>query len=436
MEASEPNKESKSERIKRLLHKYEQALNESLSENPQTLEEIEREVSEIGKKVQKDLQEEKLQHSSCGAPQPWIPCSCGHRARHCSDHRRHVLTLHGPVTLVRAYYYCRSCNQGGCPLDAQLGLDKGETSLGVRGLIARLCAYMPDRKATCEAELLTGVKLAPSTVQHLSRAMGQQLVREWKSEEELLRSNRLSGPSVCVPCLHTSMDGVFIYVDKKWCEVKIGVVYQRGEAGIERAAYYTSLAKSSDFGRRWRTLTYKMGSGQCRRLVVVADGADWIWQETGKYAPMSVQILDFYHAVEHLWVVARTRFGEGSQAASEWMSLQKDRLLDDKVNAVIADIQAWRPATVAGEEVREGKLNYLLHHAHRMRYKTFREAGYHIGSGVVEAGCKATVQGRMKGAGMRWSEAGAEAMLHLRAAWCTSQQTDFVAIARRESMAA
>lgn len=214
------------------------------------------------------------------------------------------------------------------------------------------------------------------------------------------------------------------------------MAYERGEEGREHAAYYTSLAKSADFGRRWRTLLYKRGSGQCGTLVVVADGADWIWQETGKYAPRSVQILDFYLAVEHLWVVARTRFGEGSQMASEWIGLQKQRLLDDKEGEVIAAMHAWRPVTVAGEEVREGKLNYLMHHAPRMRYKTFREAGYHIGSGVVEAGCKATVQGRMKGAGMHWSEAGAEAMLHLRAAWRSSQQTDFAAIARRESMAA
>lgn len=232
------------------------------------------------------------------------------------------------------------------------------------------------------------------------------------------------------------MDGVFVYVDKKWTEVKLGVAYQLGEDGVERAAYYATLAKSADFGKRWRTLLHKMGSGQCARWVVVADGAEWIWQEVGKYAPMTVQILDFYHAVEHLWVVARARFGEGSEGATTWMGLQKERLLDDKVGDVIADIASWVPGTATAEEIREGKRNYLLRHKHRMRYKTFRQWGYHIGSGVVEAGCKVTVQGRMKGAGMRWSSKGAEAMLHLRATWCTSQETDFVAIARRAAMAA
>ena len=172
------------------------------------------------------------------------------------------------------------------------------------------------------------------------------------------------------------------------------------------------------------------------KFVVVADGAEWIWQEVGKYAPTSVQILDYYHAVQHLWEVARVRFGEGSPAAQKWIDQQHERLLTDQVGIVIADLAEWVPSTVAGEELRAGKLAYLRTHQHRMRYQTFREAGYHIGSGVMEASCKATVQGRMKGPGMRWSEKGAEAMLHLRAAWCTSQHTDFVAIARRTSMAA
>lgn len=436
MRSSHSSPESKEEGIKRLLRKYEEALRENRTEGPQTLEAIEQEAGKIGKQVQRDLQEEKLAQSGTGYTQDRIACSCGRRAAYTADYRRQLLTLYGPLTLLRAYYYCRACKRGWCPLDARLGLDKDETSLGVRGLLGRLCAYMPDRTATREAELLTGVKIAPSTAQRLSRAIGERIALEWKQEEERLRTNRLPGPAGRVACLHGSMDGVFIYVDKKWTEVKLGVAYQLGENGVERAAYYATLAKSADFGRRWHTLVHKMGSGKCARWVVVADGAEWIWQEVGKYAPTTVQILDFYHAVEHLWMVARARFGEGSEAAQTWMRTQKERLLDDKVGEVIADLASWVPATAACTEVREGKLNYLLRHKHRMLYRTFRQSGYHIGSGVVEAGCKATVQGRMKGAGMRWSSTGAEAMLHLRATWCTSQETDFVAIARRAAMAA
>jgi hypothetical protein len=436
MGAFDQKQASNEELIQRLIRKYEQTLRQNLTEGPQTLEEIEREVGQIGKQVQKDLQAERVEQKGTGYTQDHIPCSCGRKAAYTAHSPRRLVTLHGPITLNRAYYYCRACKQGHCPLDRVLGLDKGETSLGIRGLIGRLSAYMPDRKAAAEAQLISGVKLAASTVGHLSRDIGAQLAQEWKADEARLKAGKLPGPERSLPCVHTSLDGVFVFVDKKWCEVKIGVVYERGEGGVERAAYYATLAKSAEFGSRWRTLTYLHGSGACRKLVVVADGSEWIWQEVGKYAPLSVQILDYYHAVEHLWVVARTRFGEGSEAARKWMGLQQEALLDDKVNAVIEDITLWHPTTAAAEEVQQRELNYLRTHQHRMQYKTFRDAGYHIGSGVVESSCKSTVQWRMKGPGMRWSGEGAEAMLQVRAAWCTCQQTDFVAIARRASMAA
>jgi hypothetical protein len=422
--------------IQRLIRKYEQTLRQNLAEGPQTLDEIEREVSKIGKQVQKDLQDERVEQKGTGYTKDHLPCSCGRKAAYTADSTRRLVTLHGPITLSRAYYYCRACKTGQCPLDIVLGLDKGETSLGLRGLIGRLSAYMPDRKAAAEAELLSGVKLAASTVGHLSRDLGAQLAQEGKADQARLKAGKLPGPERCLPCVHTSMDGVFVFVDKKWCEVKIGVVYERVEGGIEQAAYYATLAKSAEFGRGWRTLTYLHGSENCRTLVVVADGSEWIWQEVGKYAPLSVQVLDYYHAVEHLWEVARTRFGDGSEGAKKWMGLQQEALLDDKIQAVIDDLTEWHPTTTVAEEVRQRELNYLKTHQHRMQYKTFREAGYHIGSGVVESSCKSTVQWRMKGPGMRWSGEGAEAMLQVRAAWCTSQQTDFVAIARRASLAA
>jgi hypothetical protein len=436
MDPSTLKKESKQERIQRLVCKYQQELQENLTEGPQTLEEIEAEVSKIGKRVQKDLQEEKLHHLGSGYTHDRLPCGCGSRASYQTDYRRRLLTLHGAFTLSRAYYYCRACKQGNCPLDTVLGLDKGETSIGLRGLVARLSAYMPDRKATTEAALLCGVRLAPATTQRLSRAVGEQLAREWQAQEKRVWAGRSPDPDRPIGRLHASMDGVFVHVDKQWREVKVGVAYERGDAGVERAGYYATLAKSADFGRRWRTLAHQAGSGKCRQWAVVADGAEWIWQEAGKYAATRVQILDFYHAVEHLWVVARARFGEGSAGASQWISEQKERLLTDKVGEVIADIASWSPTSKVGEEIRLGQLAYLRTHQHRMRYQTFRESGWHIGSGVMEASCKAVVQGRMKGVGMHWSAGGAEAMLHVRAAWCTSQETDFTAIARRAAMPA
>jgi len=172
-------------------------------------------------------------------------------------------------------------------------------------------------------------------------------------------------------------NGVQIHVDGDWHEAKVGVVYEldsRGHAAHSR--FTATLETSREFGPRLVVLAHQAGSDHCRDLAVVADGGPWIWQETGKYFPGSVQALDYYHASGHLWAAARSRYGEGTSAAGDWA-------------------------------------------------KTLKEQGYHIGSGVVEASCKNVVQSRMKQAGMRWSSSGAEAILHTCSHFHSEGNSDF-----------
>jgi hypothetical protein len=231
------------------------------------------------------------------------------------------------------------------------------------------------------------------------------------------------------------MDGVMAHVDGVWREVKLGVCYERaGERSPTRASYYATLCSSHEFGQRMRTLGWLAGEPKCRQVAVVADGSDWIWQEASKHFTQRVQVLDFYHASEHLWSVANARFGEGSAAAQEWITQQKGRLLENAVTEVIADIQDWRPNTVASETIKRKELAYLKNHAHRMQYQTYRDAGFHIGSGVMESSCRWVVQQRMKGAGMRWSLQGAEQMLQLRTAWCSRGNRDLLNAARKATI--
>ena len=113
------------------------------------------------------------------------------------------------------------------------------------------------------------------------------------------------------------------------------------------------------------------------------------------------------------------------------MKAMKERLFSDQVSLVAASVEAWKPATAEHSELGRKVSLYLRTHTQRMCYQSFVQAGWHIGSGVMEAGCKSVVQARMKGAGMRWSRPGAEAMLQLRSAWCSSEPVDFTAAARR-----
>lgn len=418
--------------IQKLLRRYEELLRRRLTSGPQTLEEIEREISEISSELNKISQEERIADAVGIEFGHTCVCSKGHLAVLRSWNKKQLTTLHGRLEIRRAYYYCEECCAGFCPADATLGLGSGEISIGMQALITRLSCYLPGRKASIEAQLLTAVHVSHSTVQRVSKAAGEQLGRDWQSREALLRSEKLPDPQRKVKMLQTTMDGVMVFVGKQWREAKVGVAYERDDnGGVARASYCATLKPAADFGRLWRTLNHVAGAGKTKQVGVVADGADWIWNEVGKYLPGSVQILDNMHGLDHIWNVAHARYGQGSAEACEWMAVQKNRLSSDEVDEVIRDIKSWHPRVEAKKQVRRVEMAYIKAHRNRMFYKTFEEKGFHIGSGVAEAANKNVVQARMKRAGMRWEQPGAEAQLQLLATWNTCQLTDFADVCRR-----
>jgi hypothetical protein len=428
------------EQIARLTRAFQEQLEKSLPRHPDiTLDEMEKLAQQIGEQVKEAVQKDLLQSRGTGYAGSHSRCSCGQPARYIACYPRQLLTLNGPQVIRRAYYYCPQCRQGFCPLDTQIGIGRGQCSVQVCALLTRFTSYLPFATAAKELEAVCGLRLSASTLRSYAQAVGRQLEAEWTQKEQGLR-NQQAQPSVVRPSqLHLSMDGVLIHVGKEWKEVKLASAYQTGVRGtVKRIGYCASLSCSREFGPRMRAMAHAEGADNCAKTAFVADGGAWIWQEVGKYFPRSVQILDFYHMTEHLWGVARARFGETrveqKQAASAWMGQQKERLLRNQEALVIADVENWEASTASAQEVKRRELGYLRQHTERMRYQTLREQGYHIGSGVIEADCKNVVQGRFKGVGMRWSSSGAQAMLQVRAGWCSSQQTDFLAAARRATL--
>lgn len=150
-------------------------------------------------------------------------------------------------------------------------------------------------------------------------------------------------------------------------------------------------------------------------MVVLGDRAPWIWQLAAKQFSGSVQIVDFFHASEHLAKVAEARFSKDTQECRTWLSVRQEELRSDQLSKVLADLQAGRPTSAVKKQLRRTTYLYFYNNAARMRYKTFLEAGYHIGSGVVEATCKHVVTQRLDHAGMHWRQESAAAIVALRA---------------------
>jgi hypothetical protein len=426
--------EEREARIQRILRQMEQKLREQLPDPDQPLEQIEQEVVVIGRDVREIIERETLDAAGSGHVGSQAPCACGRSARFVTLTPRTLVTLNGERRLRRAYYHCAGCRQGFCPLDQRLQLGRSEHSVGVRALAARFVAYVSERKAAAELAFVTGIRLSPRSLQREGVAVGTALAAAWAEREERLFSHRASPPTQRPRQLHVAMDGVMVPIGREWREAKVGEVYRRGHhGGVARIAYYATLSPSHRFGRRLKTVAQAEGFDYCRSRALLGDGAEWIWQEGGKHFPQTVEVVDLFHVLEYVWAVARARFPDAA-AVKGWVDAQKKRLLHNEANEVIAAVEAWEPADKEGAELKRTTAQYLRGQAHRMQYQTYLEQGFHLGSGVAEAGCKQVVQARLKGAGMRWSEAGAEAMLHLRAAVCSSDRLDFRPAARRATL--
>jgi len=430
-----PHDPDREARIQRILRQLEKQLREELPDPHQPLEQIEREVVDLGEKIRDVIERETLAPLGAGYVGSQARCACGRTARFVAFQPRQLVTLNGSRRLKRAYYHCAACQKGFAPLDQELQIGRGESSVGVRALTARFASYLPFEKAAVELALVCGIRLAARTVEREAEAVGEAIAATWQEREQQLWAGKAEPPTPRPTCLQITMDGVMVHVGREWKEAKVGCVYApRAGGGVEQAQYVATLSDSVAFGRRLSTLAYGAGVDYCRKVAVVGDGAEWIWQEAAKHFPRCVEILDFYHVTQYLWELARSRYPK-EEAAQEWVSEQKKRLLENEGAEVIAGIEGWEPATGEQGEVKRRVVNYLRSHAHRMAYQSYREQGYHIGSGVAEASCKSVVQARLKGTGMRWGRPGAEAMLQVRAAWCSTGGTDFVAVARRATLA-
>jgi hypothetical protein len=363
------------------------------------------------------------------------PCpACGGLLRLVDQARaRQLQGLTGDATLIRPTYVCTraDCGLGHAPVDAELGLGTETLMPRLARVVCRAGITGAFDEAAAQIGEDHGVTVGGETVRRVTEAVGA--VAEAAQQEEIARARRgaLPRPAGGVPDVVVAVDGCQVHLDDAWHEIKVGRVAALGPAlhtdhrtgrtalAWGAAAICAGLEGAEDFWYRVYATACRGGLGQqTRRVVVLGDAAEWIWNRAAQFVGGAgitvVEIVDIFHAYEHLWAAGRAVFAV-PEALAGWVEPLKDALYAQGAPAVLTALDALVPPDPAAAEALRRERAYFADNAARMDYPRFMAHQLPIGSGAVESLCKTLIEAREKGAGMRWTRHGAQAVATLRA---------------------
>ena len=341
-------------------------------------------------------------------------------------------SLFGSLKLARDYYYHAGKQTGHYPADAALGMEEGCTP----ALARLICLEGADATSYHKAEqhLLEtgGVAVSARQVHRVVQRVGAG-AQAWQQREYQAGQEQrcdapimyVSGDATGVPMRAEELagrqgkqpDGT-----AKTRQAYLGCVFTqhgRDEKGRplrdhDSTTYVSSFGTINEFGPMLRWEALRRGMGEAIELVMLIDGAAGLAGMGKDQFQTALQIVDFYHAMEHGARVLEALLGSKDHPDYKARHRQwAKRLLKNGVACLIEEVRQECAGRAMAEAV-EKELTYFVTNIKRMQYGTFRKKGYFIGSGVIEAGCKTVIGTRCKQSGMFWGEPGAEHILALR----------------------
>jgi hypothetical protein len=381
---------------------------------------------------------ELLQFPVPAAERRSIACPCGHQAGYQELRSKGLLAAVGEVTVSRPYYLCPHCHHGQFPADVELDIVHTEFSPGVRRMQAVVGQQAPFDHGRQQLKLLADLEVPTKTVERTAEAIGEDIAA--RQQAEIQRAMQLDLPMIVgpsLPVLYVQFDGTGVPVVKKETvgrqgkaegqpartrEAKLGCVFTQttwDQAGYairdpNSTTYVGAIETAEEFGKRIYLEAWKRGWSRAEKKVVMGDGAEWIWNLAHQYFPGVIQIVDLFHARQHLWDVARKLQPNDAAAQNRWMLVHQDLLDHCKIKKLVTSLQSIKtPSAELAEKLRT-EAEYFRRNARRMRYPKFRRQHLFVGTGVIEAGCKTLIGSRCKESGMFWTVRGANAILALR----------------------
>jgi hypothetical protein len=379
-----------------------------------------------------------------------MPCQCGQQAQYQELRSKRILTVVGTVEVLRPYYLCAHCHAGQFPADQDLDIAHTEFSPGVRRMQALVGHQVSFDHGREQMKLLAGLEVTTKSVERVAETIGADIARG--EQEEIDRCVQLDLPIIVgepVPILYVQMDGTGVPVVKKETvgrkgkldglpahtrEAKLGCVFTQtswDEEGYairdpDSTTYTGAIENAEQFGKRLYVEAWKRGWNRAESKVVIGDGAEWIWNIAQDHFPGAIQIVDLYHARQHLWDVARLLYPNDTKRQNAWIGVRQKRWLDKgKIDKLVASLRSIRvPHPDLARKVHN-EADYFANNAARMAYPKFRKRHLFVGSGVIEAGCKTVIGHRLKQSGMFWTVNGANSIITLRCSHLNGRFEDY-----------
>jgi hypothetical protein len=392
-----------------------------------------------------------------------VACACGGRARFVGYRARWVKAACGEARIERAYYHCAPCKRGAVPWDRAQGLTERVWSPRLKALVCQVMGRLPYGEGVSLLSDLRMVELTVSSAEEIVLEVGSRIRSEeerkrtafeeqqaWVLSCKLLCEETDSPPSPAFPVraaqgerLYIEMDAAKAHIDREWHDVKVGGVFRvvSNPDGFDTPSaigrsYLAAQQSAEEFGWALRVRAEEWGQSAYSEVVFLADGAECLWKQAQTHFPGATHILDFYHASEHIWTLARSLYRQDDPKeklrGERWAKERVDSLKRDGPAPLIRALKRREGRTAREREDIRRERAYFARNGHRMQYQTYRAAGMMIGSGPIEAACKVVVGQRLKLAGMRWARAGADSILAIRTTLLSGDQALLQQMARAD----
>jgi Uncharacterised protein family (UPF0236) len=399
------------------------------------LEALEMAIRDSMHQIGSHLLEKVINADQGGYGGPRLGCGPGPEARFLGYRDKEVVTVVGPVKIQRAYYYCAESQQGRIPKDEALDIVGTHLSPGVRRMMGRVGSKESFEAGRQDLEELAGIRVTTKQVERVTEAIGEHVEASRLQEPATILSAKVV-PLKTIPKLYIAYDGTGVPVvpretegrrgkaadQAKTREAKVGCVFtqthvnEKGHPVREEGStsYVGAIETAQAFGRRIYSEAVGRGLDQAQRVVVLGDGAPWIWKIAEEHFPAAIQIVDLYHARQHLAELAKLVYGPLDPKCKPWCPARYQELDAGQVEKVMGAIWSLQSPDKKVQQHLDRERNYFQTNAERMRYAEFRRQGLFVGSGVVEAGCKTIIGFRLKQSGMQWTIRGANPIIALR----------------------